>query len=63
MLAIAAYIGLQMSNVYVPDDFERPYYYKTMLTVFQFYGKAVIMLKFKSLCDEIDPIYNFCLLT
>jgi hypothetical protein len=44
LLAVAVYVGLEMTNVYVPDDFERPFYYKAMIAAFQIYGRCVRMI-------------------
>jgi hypothetical protein len=52
-LAIGALIGLQMSGIYVPEDFQKPILYKLIYSYMGICGSLVNFINFKCINNWI----------
>jgi hypothetical protein len=43
LIAVAVILGLEMSKIYIPDGFERPYFYKCKVTMIKLSGLLVMI--------------------
>lgn len=58
LLAVAAFYGYELTKIYVPEGFERPYLYRSMVTVFRLTGMAAKTAARFNIGDEVSNFRN-----